>query len=761
MSGTIITYDIVSFAQLLELMKQAFLFILISIPIIAIGQNLPQEAKVSISKAIDIIKVDGVLDEKTWFKADVAKDFYLSYPVDNDFATSQTEVKIAFDDNFMYFGIVCYDPSPGKYIVESLRRDWGFRNTENVGVYIDPFNDKTNGFSFNISPYNVQREGLISNARDISTDWDNKWYSEVTNFEDKWIVEIAIPFKTLRYKNNLSEWNIQFVRNDVKNNEISGWTAVAQQFRTSNLGFAGKLLWNEPPPPPKPNISVIPYVLGQVTKDHEEGTDFEPVGKVGLDAKVAVTSSLNLDLTVNPDFSQVEVDQQIVNLDRFELFFPERRQFFLENSDLYAKSGFPSSRAFFSRRIGIASDTSGNRVEVPIVFGARLSGKVNKDWRIGLMNMQTAARKGSVLPGTENLNDGYNLSGQNYTAAVVQRQLWSRSNIGAILINRQATQYDPTDTTSSTSAFNRVAGLDFNFADKTNTWSANAYLHASFDPVSKKNAITQGTFVGYQSRHWTLFYGYTYIGEGYNAEVGFVPRKGTFSVGTFRSQYIIYPKAEAIVTIKPGVRINYTLIPNGPLADRSLDGNVELAFLNTSFLTVGINQQFTHLFSDFDPTRTGGIPLPAETGYTWASGRIRYSSDGRRAFSYSLSGQYGSYYNGLKLTTIANIGYRFRPLGSIFVQAIYNDVALPEPYNSTKFWLIGPRIDLTFTNSLFLTTFVQYNEQAENVNINARLQWRFAPVSDLFVVYTDNYFPENFAVKNRAIVVKFSYWLNL
>ncbi len=742
-------------------MKRLLLYLIFFTSFFVQAQNLPQETKVFISKAIDKIKVDGILDEETWLVADVAKDFYLSYPVDNDFPKSQTEVRISFDDNFMYFGIICYDPSPGKYIVESLRRDWGFRNTENVGIYIDPFNDKTNGFVFALSPYNVQREGLIASARDISTDWDNKWYSEVTNFEDKWVVEIAIPFKTLRYKNNLTEWNIQFIRNDVKNNEISGWTAVPQQFRPSNLGFAGKLIWNEPPPPPKSNISIIPYVLGQATKDYEEGTDFEPIGKIGIDAKVAVTSSLNLDLTVNPDFSQVEVDQQIVNLDRFELFFPERRQFFLENSDLYGRSGFPSSRAFFSRRIGIASDTSGNKVEVPIIFGARLSGKVNKDWRIGFMNMQTAARKGSVLPGTENVNGGSNLSGQNYTAAVIQRQLWSRSNIGAIFINRQATQYDATDTTNSTSAFNRVAGVDFNFADKTNTWIANVYLHGSFDPVSKKNAITQGTFVGYQSRHWTLFYGYTYIGDGYNAEVGFVPRKGTFSFGTFRTQYIIYPKAESIVTIKPGVRINYTLIPNGPLADRSLDGNVEFAFLNTSSLTVAINQQFTHLFNDFDPTRTGGEPLLAGTGYTWSSGRIQFESDARKAFSYSATGRFGSYYNGTRLTTSTEIGYRFRPLGSIFVQAIYNNVKLPAPYSSTNFWLIGPRFDLTFTNSLFLTTFVQYNEQADNLNINARLQWRFAPVSDLFVVYTDNYFPTDFTVKNRAIVVKLSYWLNI
>ncbi len=568
----------------------------------------------------------------------------------------------------------------------------------------------------------------------------------------------------MRYKNNLTNWNIQFLRNDVKNNEKSAWTAVPQQYRTNNLAFAGKLQWHDPPPPaPKNNISIIPYVLGSVAKDYEAGTDYKPDGNIGFDAKIAVSSALNLDLTVNPDFSQVEVDQQVVNLQRFELFFPEKRQFFLENSDLFAKAGFPSARPFFSRRIGIAQDTSGNSVAVPIIYGARLSGKLNKDWRIGLMNMQTSAQTGVVLPGSENTNDGYNLSGQNYTAAVLQRKIWARSNIGAIFINRQATGYNPEDTTHSTSAFNRVAGIDFNFATLDDKWQSNIFLHNSFDPDSKKNTMSHAAFVGYTSRHWTLRYYHTYVGQGFNAEVGFVPRKGVFGYGTFQSQYIIYPKTEKIVTIKPGLNVQITLVPDGSTADTEIDLSAEVAFSNTSQISAALRQTYTYLFSEFDPTRSGGNgePLPANSEYSWYTSEISYTSDARKAFSYTVIGQYGNFYNGTKFSLVSNVGYRCRPYGSFFVSAIYNDVQLPEPYNSDSFWLIGPRVDITFTNSLFLTTFVQYNEQADNVNINARFQWRFAPVSDLFIVYTDNYFPTDFKVKNRSIVVKLSYWLNL
>ena len=297
-SGTIQAGDIVNFAQPVIMLKHLiFTLILINFLGEVLAQNPPIETTVAISKAKDEIKIDGILDEQTWYDADIAQGFYLTFPVDTDFPTSPTEVKMSFDENNLYFGIICYDSTPGKYIVESLKRDWNWSGTENISIYIDPFNDRTNGFNFGLSPYNAQREGLISSGVEISADWDNKWYSEVANYEDKWVAEIAIPFKTLRYKDNLTNWNIQFLRNDVKNNEKSVWTAVPQQYRSNNLAFAGKLDWHDPPPPPKNNISIIPYTLGSVVKDYEEGSDYELDGNIGFDAKIAISSALNLDLT--------------------------------------------------------------------------------------------------------------------------------------------------------------------------------------------------------------------------------------------------------------------------------------------------------------------------------------------------------------------------------------------------------------------------------------------------------------------------------
>ena len=314
----------------------------------------------------------------------------------------------------------------------------------------------------------------------------------------------------------------------------------------------------------------------------------------------------------------------------------------------------------------------------------------------------------------------------------------------------------------STSEFNRVAGLDFQYASPDDKWRAAVYLHASMDPIKKDNALAHGAYLGYSTRHWNINYFHNYIGDGYNAEVGFVPRKGTYSTGIFESAYIIYPKAKNIVTIKPIVQTIFTYKTGDVLSDTEMLFGVEFSFLNTSILGFGVQNNFTHLYDDFDPTYSDeGEELPADYDYYWTSAGFMYQSDSRRAMSYSLYGEYGSFYNGNKLTFVANGGYKFRPYGSIFISATYNDIQLPNPYSSSSFWLIGPKIDITFTDKHFLATFIQYNEQAENMNINARFQWRFAPVSDLFIVYTDNYNPIDFSVKNRAIVLKLSYWLNI
>lgn len=722
------------------------------------AQNQSESASYEVRKTDVEIVLDGQLDEAVWNEIPTGGQFAQNFPADNRPAEKDTEFKITYDDQFIYIALICYQQSNGRPIAQSLRRDFDWIRNDNVSVYFDPFNDKTNGFTFQVTPYNVQREGLVTLGGDVSDDWDNKWYSAATIENDKWTAEMAIPFKSIRY-NSIPDWGLQILRNNRQENERSSWISVPQQYRPSDLLYTGRMNWDSPPPEAGTNISFIPYVIGGLSKDFEEGTDASATSDVGFDAKVGLTNSLNLDITVNPDFSQVEVDRQVTNLDRFEIFFPERRQFFLENQDLFARNGFPVARPFFSRRIGIATDDDGNTVQVPIRAGARLSGKIGRDWRVGLLNMQTGA------------DDRIQQPGQNYSVAVFQRQLFARSNIGATFVNRQATDFDANDTTLNTTRYNRVFGIDYNLASLDNRWEGNFFYHRSDDPGEENNPWAHGGFLGYNTRNINVFWFHALVGEGYNAEVGFVPRNEVFRFGS-GVNYTFWPGG-TIQRHGPGLNFTRTTDDNFNNLDIEAELEYDLNFLNNSGFNFSSSYNEVLLLDGFDPTNSDGAELPAGELYRWSNVSLAYFSDNRKLFNFRGRVTYGGFYNGNRLRLASVVNFRYQPYLAIEMRVEYNRLDFPQPFNSTDFFLISPRMDLTLSTKLFLTTFVQYNNQRDNMNINTRLQWRFAPASDLFIVYTDNYFTagddfenptqDRFTLtpRNRALVIKLSYWLNI
>ncbi len=276
--------------------------------------------QLEIVKTTEKIEIDGYLDEVIWSKLDRASGFTQNFPNEFAPASSKSEVMMTYDDQFLYVAAVMYDDLPGDYVVSSLRRDFDFDDNDAFVIYLDPYNDGTNGFSFAVSPFNVQREALINNGNREATDWDNRWFSQVKRYDDRWTVEMAIPFKTLRFNEGKDLWRVNFARNDRKRFEVSSWIPVPINFDVSSLAFTGYLNWDEPLKKPGANVALIPFVAGGLQKDFEEGTATQTTSSAGSDAKVAVTPALNLDLTFNPDFSQVEVDRQQTNLNRFELF---------------------------------------------------------------------------------------------------------------------------------------------------------------------------------------------------------------------------------------------------------------------------------------------------------------------------------------------------------------------------------------------------------------------------------------------------------
>ncbi|HLU89140.1 MAG TPA: DUF5916 domain-containing protein, partial [Cyclobacteriaceae bacterium] len=284
-----------------------------------LAQKINSEYRLYIKKASSPIIIDGEMDEQAWLDADVAEDFYMILPIDTSYAEVPTDVRMTYDEENLYIFVNNYHDQSGPYMVESLRRDFSFTKNDNFLLFMDPFDDQTNGFSFGANAAGAQWDGLMYNGGSVDLSWDNKWVSAVKNYPDNWTFEAAIPFKSIRYKKGIKEWGINFSRNDLKSTEKSSWAPVPRQFPSASLAYTGTLVWDNPPPAPGANVSLIPYALGGVSKDFKgrSGTNYR--GEVGLDAKVALGSSLNLDLTVNPDFSQVEVDRQVTNLDRFEL----------------------------------------------------------------------------------------------------------------------------------------------------------------------------------------------------------------------------------------------------------------------------------------------------------------------------------------------------------------------------------------------------------------------------------------------------------
>lgn len=700
------------------------------------------------------IILDGRLDEPIWKTSTPATNFWETFPSDTSRATEQTEIYFGYDDKNLYVATKCYIKGTD-FVIPSLRRDYRAGGNDNLTLVFNPFKDKTNAIVFGMNPLGVNREALIYNGGeqggDFREEWDNKWRGESFIGEDYWSSELVIPFTSLRFPDGDPVWYFNSYRFDTQSNVRSTWHRIPQNQIIMSLAYMGTIDFiGGAPKAQGKNLTAIPYVSGAYVKDFEGDADPEWDSSVGGDAKVGIGSGLNLDLTFNPDFSQVEVDQQVINTSRFEIFFPERRQFFLENADLFGSFGNRRANPFFSRRIGIAQDTVTNQaIQNQIYAGARLSGKVGDDWRVGLLNMQAAPELDQGLPSF------------NYTVAALQRKVGDRSAAGLIAVNKQNfTNFS--DSTETNADFNRVLGFDYNLATRNNKWNGKVFLHRSFSDTDdgSGNGYSHGAGLEYRQRHWNIEYNHLYVGEEFNAEVGFVPRRNIFSPFV-NIQRLDYPDNPNVVQKGPGFRARSFFVPGEGLADVRSRLFYEWQYASTSRLSAGLEHTRLELFNEFDPSRTDATPLPVGV-YSYGRATLSYSSDRRKRFSFSVTPEYGQFFNGQTVELQAALVYRYQPFGFINLQVNYQYIDLPEPYAQTSLFLIGPRIDFTFTKSLFLTTFLQYNQQLNNFNINSRLQWRFAPVSDFFLVYTDNYNTlDAWGIRNRSIVAKATYWLNI
>ncbi len=705
------------------------------------GQINNQKNRQITIQAIDtVIQIDG-LEEEVWSTAGQANSFFNHRPSDVGLAESKTTIKMLFNKHFIYILVKAFSDH-NRTIVQTLKRDDFFDN-DGLGIVLDPINRQSNGFFFGISSRGAQSEGLIAESGQADWNWDAKWYSKVVHKDGYWLAEMAIPFYVLRYNESNRTWGINFVRNDLLNNMYSTWVQFPTNFSELDLGYTGTLNWESDIPRAKKRIAVIPSITSTTGRDFQTDEPSEVEWTPSLDVKYALTSSLNLDLTINPDFSQIEVDRQVTNLSRFSLFFPERRTFFLENSDLFSSFGRSGIRPFFSRKIGLSGGQS-----IPIQMGARLTGNVTEKLRLGLMNVRTA-EAGAIRA-------------QSYSVAAVQHRILKRSSIGGIFVNRQDRDLG--------SDYNRVGGTELNLSSEDGSISGSVMYNQSFSDGRSGSNDFASSSVFVNSRSYRLYFQADHIGKNYLADVGFTPRLYNYDAvrdTTIRIGYQQYnlfgawdfrpakgksvfhgPRFQTILYTNNGNRFNewYNYL------------GYEIDFADQSQFDTGINHYRVNLLfplvllNDTEPLPTGI--------YNYTDLFLDWDSDPRKHFGYGTVFTAGAFYNGNRTGLRSYVQYRIQPWLRLRLDHDFNRVNL-EQYGKADINLIALRTEVSFSNNIFWTTFLQYNTQATNFNINSRFQWRFAPQSDLFIAYTDNYYSDIFSVKNRFLSFKINYWINL
>ena len=705
-------------------------------------------------RATEAPAIDGdVAGDPAWQVATPITNFWQEQPDEGQPASERTEVRVMFTEDTLYVGVILFDSDPGGIIVSDARRDAPLDDSDSFQMIVDTYRDRQNGFVFGTNPAGIEYDGQVTNegqgggglgfgrmqsggsGAGFNINWDGAWTVGAKVTEEGWEAEFAIPFRTLRYPSATDQtWGINFQRNIRRKNERAYWAPIPRQFNLYRLSLAGTL--GGVRTPALRNLRITPYVLGNALESGVTPADSTWLGEVGGDLKYSLTPSLTLDATVNTDFAQVEVDDQQVNLDRFTLFFPEKRPFFLENAGLFSVGNPGEVDLFFSRRIGIGDAGQ----SLPILGGGRVSGKAGR-FNVGVLNMQT---------------DDYQntLAGTNFSVARVSRDLPNRSSIGAIFTNRQAVGDLAPDTAAA-----RTYGVDGKWGIGSTT------MGTGFLAKTATDGITDGDHA-YNIRsqtnrpQWDLDVGYQEVGSGFNPQTGFLSRKGyrkpdAFLMTRFRPKDFI-----GIQELRPHANFR---------GFWGLDG-----FQETGFMHLDNHWQFrdsTEIHTGMNLTREGvrtpfaiypGIVVPPGT-YDHAEAQLVGMSNQGAPFSVSMRATIGGFFGGERVALSPTI--RMRAGDALTAELTYqrNDVKLPWGDFVTN--LVRTRVSYSFSPRVFTQALIQYNDRADLWSMNFRFGWLQAANTGLFVVYTDtrglyDLFdrPER---TDRSLIVKYSYMFDL
>lgn len=676
------------------------------------------------TRAVDAIRVDGYLDEADWVRADsTTTDFIQVQPSPGYPASEQTVIRILYDDRNLYIGATLYESEPDKLIVPGLEQDYRTTDSDILGIALDTYHDMQNGFLWAINPAGAVWDAqAFDDSRNVNVAWEGIVDVRTSVESDRWTVEMAIPFATLRYNPSEREqtWGLAFSRRIRHLNEESNWAPTERQYKLYKFSLAGTLTGLENLPKAR-NLWVKPYLLGsRLSGQVEPGGS--SAGDAGIDVKWGLTSRLTLDLTANTDFSQVEVDREQVNLTRFSLFFPEKRDFFLENDGTFGfqdvtirnyrtGSSSRSFKLFHSRRIGLSPD----RTPLPIAAGARLTGKVGKNIEVGFLNVQTRSDDG--------LADGGFFPAENYAVARVKAIFGATATVGAMFVNRQ-------ETATAFDGYNRSFGVDGNVTLFDNlVVSAYAARTEERDPTGDSRGALM-VQAAWRDPLWDVSVLAKHIGNDFNPGLGFVNRVGVRRLFTTVGAH---PQlgSRRVIELNPYVDVDVYTDLEGVMESRSVTPALSVLFRDGGLFRAEASNRFERLFA---PTSIAGAMLEAGT-YEWREARVSYVLSGSHKLSGTLSVSGGDFYDGSRFSLGGTTRFQPNPHFSLDLGIQRNDLSLggrdftADLYSARVRWARDVRT--------FVMGFLQYNEATDELITNLRFNLIHAPLSDLFLVYTE------------------------
>ena len=690
-------------------------------------------------------RIDGVLDEASWATVQVIDTFVQQEPQEGQPASDRTEVRVLYDEGHLFIGIRAF--ASLAVSATEMRRDADrLFDEDNFQVILDTFHDSRNGYMFVTTPLGAKLEQQIfdegegggrGGTANINRNWDGVWDAAAKIVSDGWTAEIEIPFSTVRFvPSDAQAWGVNFQRHIRRKNETVLWSPIPKAYTLTRVSMAGEMQ----------GLSGIsrgldlrlkPFLVGGVhdvqTSRNSRATD--PIRDIGLDARYGLTAGLNMDVTINTDFAQVEVDEQQVNLTRFGLFYPEKRDFFLENSNFFTMgtgSAFTSTQVqtdlFFSRRIGL----SDSGTPIPIEGGVRVAGKSGRN-NIGVLDIQT--------------DDFFTRPGENFFVGRYSRDILKRSRVGAVFINKDSV---------GGAHFNRTMGVDANLAPSANM-QIQSYIAKTETPGKAGNDMAMFGRIAYRDPNWNLYLNYLDVQENFNAEAGFVQRTG---IRTTKGHFSPTPRPTKgnVKLFEPMYVLTYTTDQDNRLIYRQHHAMLGTTLRDDTFINVFYQNTLDVLDVPFRIRPDVTIPVGAYSMNEWYF--TVNTSPGRRLYE-RVTVSPVQFYGGTRLNLAAAAGIRASSRLSAEMQYNRNDVKMP--WGDFLVNLSTVRVDYTFTPRMTIRSLTQYSDSTHEISNNVRFNFIYRPGSDIYVVYNDlsqTGLPADiFGRKDRQFVVKATYLL--